>query len=242
MIDFLLIDELHWPTSHNFNTTIILPLKVLTVPSHPQVVKYDTESFLHFRLVSAPTCQPRASATWQHTICSFNVTALLAHLFRGKDWDEILIYLTDLLLNHSLIGLIFELLTGKPEHHILLAELCPQELAEAAATRRTFHHLFKWRGPGASVFQSRPQTERGTTVDMSCCFILSVRHSLWWRPAEMFLKRVTGFSQYLSSQLMVPSVVRSQVDFCIVSSSLLTVKLEGKKTHNETGCVLIHRP
>lgn len=59
--------------------------------------------------------------------------------------------------------------------------------------------------------------------------------------AEMFHERVTVFSHYLSSQLVVPSVLRSKVDLCIVSSSLLTVKLE-EKTQSETGCPLISRP
>lgn len=36
--------------------------------------------------------------------------------------------------------------------------------------------------------------------------------------------------RYLSSQLVVPSVLGSRVDLCIVSSSLLTVKLEGRET------------
>lgn len=90
----------------------------------------------------------------------FRITAQVTHLFRGKDWDEILVYLTNFLLNHSLIGLLFELLAGQPEHHVFLAELCPQELPETAAPRCTFHHLFKRRGPGAGIFQSRPQTCR----------------------------------------------------------------------------------
>lgn len=85
-----------------------------------------------------------------------------AHLFRGKDGDEILVYLTNLLLDHSLIGFLLELLAGHPEHHVLLAELRPQELPEAAAPRRAFHHLLKGRGPGAGLFQSRPRTD-GTT-------------------------------------------------------------------------------
>lgn len=67
----------------------------------------------------------------------------MAHLFWGKDRDEVLVDLTDFLLHHSLVGLLFEVLAGEPEHHVLLAELCPQELPEAAATRCTFHHPFK---------------------------------------------------------------------------------------------------
>lgn len=47
--------------------------------------------------------------------------------------------------------------------------------------------------------------------------------SLWLRCL------VIMFYSYLSSQLLVPSVLRSQVDLCIVSSSLLTVKLEADK-------------
>lgn len=47
-------------------------------------------------------------------------------------------------------------------------------------------------------------------------------------------------SHYLSSQLVVPSVLRSKVDLCIVSSSLLTVKLE-EKQHNVSCLALIIR-
>lgn len=78
----------------------------------------------------------------------------VAHLFRGEDWDEVLVYLTDFLLHHSLVGLLLEFLTGEPEHHVFLAELRPQELPEAAATCCTFHHLLKRHGPGASVLQT----------------------------------------------------------------------------------------
>ncbi len=46
---------------------------------------------------------------------------------------------------------------------------------------------------------------------------------------EEFLGGVTVIGLYLSSQLVVPSARRSKVDLCIVSSSLLTVKLERKK-------------
>lgn len=46
----------------------------------------------------------------------------------------------------------------------------------------------------------------------------------------VFLGRATVFRHYLSSQLVVPSVLCSKVDLCIVSSSLLTVRLE-EKTH-----------
>lgn len=65
------------------------------------------------------------------------------HLFWREDGDEVLVYLTDFLLNHSLVGLLLQLLAGQPEHHVLLAELGPQELPEAAATRRALHHLFE---------------------------------------------------------------------------------------------------
>lgn len=114
----------------------------------------------------------------------FHITAQVTDLFRGKDGDEILVYLTNFLLNHSLIGLLFELLAGQPEHHVFLAELCPQELPETAAPRCTFHHLFKRRGPGAGIFQSRPQTCRSRSsrymlfhyIDMrkhgeTCCLV-----------------------------------------------------------------------
>ena len=69
--------------------------------------------------------------------------SLMSHLFWGKDGDEVLVYLTDFLLHHSLVSLLFELFAGEPEHHVLLAELCPQELPEAASPGCTFHHLFK---------------------------------------------------------------------------------------------------
>lgn len=91
-----------------------------------------------------------------------SVDESVAHLFRGKDGDEILVYLTNLLLHHSLIGFLLELLAGQPEHHVLLAELRPQELPEAAAPRRALHDLLKGRGPGAGLFQSRLRTG-GTT-------------------------------------------------------------------------------
>lgn len=65
------------------------------------------------------------------------------HLFWREDGDEVLVYLTDFLLNHSLVGLLLQLLAGQPEHHVLLAELGPQKLPEAAATRCALHHLFK---------------------------------------------------------------------------------------------------
>lgn len=90
------------------------------------------------------------------------ISRCAAHLFRGKDRDEILVYLADLLLDHSLVGFLLELLTRQPEHHVLLTELCPQELPEAAAPRRALHHLLKGHGPGAGLFQSRPRTD-GTT-------------------------------------------------------------------------------
>lgn len=95
-----------------------------------------------------------------------------AHLFRGEDGDEILVYLTNLLLDHSLVGLLLKILARQPEHHVLLTELCPQELPEAAAPRRAFHHLLKGRGPGAGLFQGRPRTE-GTTQR--------------WRPWNFFI-------------------------------------------------------
>lgn len=61
--------------------------------------------------------------------------------------------------------------------------------------------------------------------------------SVLFNPASMVqhlrdgLRRrsVIVFCGYLSSQLPVPSVLRSQVDLCIVSSSLRTVKLEADK-------------
>lgn len=70
-------------------------------------------------------------------------TVLFTHLFRGKDGDEVLIDLANFLLDHSLVRLLFELLAGEPEHHVLLAELCSQELPEAASPGCTFHHPFK---------------------------------------------------------------------------------------------------
>lgn len=85
------------------------------------------------------------------------VRAGVSHLFRGEDGDEVLVYLPDLLLHHGLVGLLLELLTGQPEHHVLLAELRPQELPEAAATRCALHHLLERHGPGASVLHSRPR-------------------------------------------------------------------------------------
>lgn len=49
----------------------------------------------------------------------------VSHLFRGKNRDEVLIYLADFLFNHSLIGFFFQLFAGEPEHHVLFAELSP---------------------------------------------------------------------------------------------------------------------
>lgn len=67
----------------------------------------------------------------------------MSHLFRRKDGDEVLVYLADFLLHHGLVCLLFELLAGEPEHHVLLAELCPQELPEAASPHCALHHLLK---------------------------------------------------------------------------------------------------
>lgn len=122
---------------------------------------HDIHYFV-MKYVLSWSSEPLTTARYEqhHASDYFHITARLAHLFRGKDWDEILVCLTNFLLNHSLIGLLFELLAGQPEHHVLLAELCPQELPETAAPRCTFHHLFKRRGPGAGIFQSRPQTCR----------------------------------------------------------------------------------
>lgn len=57
------------------------------------------------------------------------------------------------------------------------------------------------------------------------CFLIILKCESMVKHAVLF-----RLSHYLSSQLLVPSVLRSQLDRCIVSSSLLTVKLEGK-TH-----------
>lgn len=100
------------------------------------------------------------------------VAGFSAHLFRRKDGDEILVYLTNLLLDHSLVGFLLELLAGQPEHHVLLAELCPQELPEAAAPCGALHHLLKGRGPGAGLFQSRPRTDGTTQKSQACKFFL----------------------------------------------------------------------
>lgn len=119
------------------------------------------------------------------------------HLFRREDGDEVLVYLTDLLLNHSLVGLLLQILAGKPEHHVLLAELGPQEMPEAATTRCALHHPFeRWR-PGAGVLKCGPQTRRrrshkpgllnssGTSqIDSASCWdpclpFFTVHGSLW---------------------------------------------------------------
>lgn len=119
------------------------------------------------------------------------------HLFWREDGDEVLVYLTDFLLNHSLVGLLFQLLAGEPEHHVLLAELSPQELPEVAAPRCALHHLFKRWGPGAGVLKRGPQTQRRKSsksalpnsfstsqIDSASCWdpslpFFTVRGSLW---------------------------------------------------------------
>lgn len=68
---------------------------------------------------------------------------LEAYLSRAKYGDVVFVDVSGTLLNAGIVLLVFELLAGKPEENVLLAEFTPQEVGENFPTPRAGHEAIE---------------------------------------------------------------------------------------------------
>ena len=79
----------------------------------------------------------------------------LSYLFGRLDGDVVLVDGARLLLDGALVDFLFEVFAGQPEHHVVLAVLRPQELAEHVPSRRVPHQLVKGLRPQPDLVRRR---------------------------------------------------------------------------------------
>lgn len=78
---------------------------------------------------------------------------MVPHLFWRQNGDVVLVDEPGLLLNHTFIGLLAELLACEPEQHVFFAELSAKKLPERVPPCWTAHQLVKRLPPHAYLLQ-----------------------------------------------------------------------------------------